>query len=193
MKMVDYILQAAIRVLTTQGTPRFTTARVAQAAGVSVGSLYQYFPNKQSLLFRLQSDEWARTLQQLDALLGDRSQEPLDRLRSTVERFIISEHEEADLRAALSDAAPHYRDAPEAKRHRQLVLRRTRAFVKELLPNASNTQRASASELLIVVLQALGPAVSEGERSVREVKVLATEIANMLCCYFERVGAPAGC
>jgi AcrR family transcriptional regulator len=43
-----------LRVLTKEGAPRFTTARVAAQAGVSVGSLYQYFPNKAAILFRLQ-------------------------------------------------------------------------------------------------------------------------------------------
>jgi DNA-binding transcriptional regulator YbjK len=39
-QLVDAILEAAIRVLSREGAQRFTTARVAEAAGVSVGSLY---------------------------------------------------------------------------------------------------------------------------------------------------------
>jgi AcrR family transcriptional regulator len=42
------ILRGAIRVLERDGPLRFTTIRVAEAAGISVGSLYQYFPNKHS-------------------------------------------------------------------------------------------------------------------------------------------------
>ena len=45
-RLVATILEAAIRVLAREGAQRFTTARVAETAGVSVGSLYQYFPNK---------------------------------------------------------------------------------------------------------------------------------------------------
>ncbi|MEO7110970.1 MAG: helix-turn-helix domain-containing protein, partial [Polyangiaceae bacterium] len=44
-QVVDDILEAAIRVLIREGGARFTTVRVAEEAGVSVGSLYQYFPN----------------------------------------------------------------------------------------------------------------------------------------------------
>ena len=59
-ELVAAILEAAAQVLAEEGASRFTTARVAERAGVSVGSLYQYFPNKAAILFRLQSDEWRR-------------------------------------------------------------------------------------------------------------------------------------
>jgi AcrR family transcriptional regulator len=47
---VDAIVEACIDVLLSQGIEGLTTTRVAIAAGVSVGSLYQWFPNKQALL-----------------------------------------------------------------------------------------------------------------------------------------------
>lgn len=46
---VEAILEAAARILDRQGWARFTTNAVADAAGVSIGSLYQYFPNKLAL------------------------------------------------------------------------------------------------------------------------------------------------
>lgn len=49
-KTVDTIFQATIQVLTKVGMSRLTTTRVAERAGVSVGTLYQYFPNKSALL-----------------------------------------------------------------------------------------------------------------------------------------------
>jgi AcrR family transcriptional regulator len=47
---VDAILEATIQVLLTVGKERLTTTLVAFRAGVSVGTLYQYFPNKSALL-----------------------------------------------------------------------------------------------------------------------------------------------
>src|SRR5208282_1247321 len=47
---VEAILQATIQVLLAWGKERLTTTRVALRAGVSVGTLYQYFPNKSALL-----------------------------------------------------------------------------------------------------------------------------------------------
>src|SRR5215510_14076277 len=84
-RLVDAILQAAIRVLEREGAAAFTTIRVAQRAGVSVGSLYQYFPNKESILFRLQQDEWARTGQLLESILGDVRMDAGERLRGAIQ------------------------------------------------------------------------------------------------------------
>jgi AcrR family transcriptional regulator len=50
--MVDTILEAATRVFDDEGTAG-TTNRIADLAGVSIGSLYQYFPNKQAILAEL--------------------------------------------------------------------------------------------------------------------------------------------
>jgi AcrR family transcriptional regulator len=50
---VEAILEATTRILVESGYAKINTNEVARRAGVSVGSLYQYFPNKQSLLVQL--------------------------------------------------------------------------------------------------------------------------------------------
>jgi AcrR family transcriptional regulator len=50
---LDAIFEATIQVLVSDGPHRLTTTRVAQRAGVSVGTLYQYFPHKQALFYAL--------------------------------------------------------------------------------------------------------------------------------------------
>src|ERR1700759_4740287 len=117
-QLVEGILQAGIRVLEREGATASTTVRVAEKAGVSVGSLYQYFPNKESILFRLQLDEWTATGRLLDGIFGDSKLTAAERLRAALRAFFRSELDEAPLRRALGDAAPLYRDAPEARAHR---------------------------------------------------------------------------
>lgn len=51
---VDAILQAATYILVKDGWENFTTNRVAERAGVNIASLYQYFPNKESIVVELQ-------------------------------------------------------------------------------------------------------------------------------------------
>ena len=47
---IDAIFEAAIQVLLAKGLDNITTIQIAERAGVSVGSVYQYFPNKRALL-----------------------------------------------------------------------------------------------------------------------------------------------
>jgi AcrR family transcriptional regulator len=58
--MVDAILEAAAQVFADLGYARATTNKIAERAGVSVGSLYQYFPNKDSLIASLHQIHHAR-------------------------------------------------------------------------------------------------------------------------------------
>lgn len=48
---VEAICTATIQVLLADGVGKLTTTRVAERAGVSVGTMYQYYPHKQALLF----------------------------------------------------------------------------------------------------------------------------------------------
>ncbi len=50
---VDAIFEATIQVLLADGPQRLTTTRVAERAGVSVGTMYQYFPHKHALFYAL--------------------------------------------------------------------------------------------------------------------------------------------
>lgn len=68
---VEVILESAARILETEGLERVTTNRVAENAGVSVGSLYQYFPNKQSILAELVRREQRVLLADVTALCSD--------------------------------------------------------------------------------------------------------------------------
>jgi AcrR family transcriptional regulator len=186
--LVATILEAAVQVLAKEGAPRFTTARVAEKAGVSIGSLYQYFPNKTAILFRLQSDEWRQTSQLLRDILEDGGRPPLARLRTLVHAFIRSECEEAAIRVALNDAAPLYRDAPEAREARASGNRIIQAFMREALPEASEAVRALAGDLITTTFSAVGKEFSETPRTPAEIETYAEAMADMFCAYLESLG-----
>lgn len=61
---VEAILTATTHILTEDGYNQLTTNRVAERAGVSIGSLYQYFPNKEALIFAL-AEHHANEMMQL--------------------------------------------------------------------------------------------------------------------------------
>lgn len=182
-ELVAAILEAAIQVLAKEGAARFTTARVAEKAGVSIGSVYQYFPNKAAILFRLQSDEWQQTTQMLRGILEDAGKPPLERLRTLVHAFIHSECEEAQMRVALSDAAPLYRDAPEAHEVRAAGQQIFQDFILEALPEAGEEARALACDLISTTLSSVGKSFSGSPRTHDDIAVYSDAMADMFCAY----------
>lgn len=186
--LVAAILEAATQVLSEEGAARFTSARVAEKAGVSVGSIYQYFPNKASILFRLQVDEWMQTTRMLRNILEDASTPPLERLRTLVHAFLHSECEEAEIRGALSDAAPLYRDSPEVQKAQAEGDRMIDTFIAEVLPMASASSREQAGDLIMTTLSTVGNEFSRTRRTKAEIKAYADEMADMFCAYLKTLG-----
>ena len=189
-ELVSAVLQAAVQVLAEEGAQRFTTARVAERAGVSIGSLYQYFPNKAAILFRLQSDEWRQTTNLLAEILKDTSKPPLTRLRMLVHAFIRSECEEANVRIALDDTAPLYRDAPEAREAKEAGDPIIAAFMREVLPAGSDKARELAGDLILTTLSTVGKEFSQTPRRPEEIEAYADAMADMFCSYLAGLSTP---
>mgnify|MGYP003582415317 CR=1 FL=1 len=189
-KLVDDILAAATQVLAREGAHRFTTARVAERAGVSIGSLYQYFPSKQAILFRLQLNEWENTGKLLREALANSDIPPRARLRRMIEAFFRSEEDEAQLRMALGDAVPLYRDALEISEHRQADMRVMQAFMAEALPRSDPAERDRAADLILMAMQAIGQKVTGEKRDRAEIDAYARDMADMACAYLDALAAP---
>jgi len=186
-QLVADILEAAVRVLAEDGAHRFTTARVAERAGVSIGSLYQYFPNKAAILFRLQSDEWTETGALMRGILEDRSVSPRERLRLLVHAFVQSECEEAEMRIALDDAAPYYRGAPEAAVPRVRGHAVMRTFMVEALPGCGEEVREIAGNLVMMTLADAGKRLSEDAALTGRIGIYSDALADMFETYIERL------
>ena len=89
--MFDNILEASTRVLEEVSFEKFATNRVAEAAGISIGSLYQYFPNKQSILIELERIAIDKITANIENLLFDENHTSQDRLFKVIEYFLITD------------------------------------------------------------------------------------------------------
>jgi len=133
--MVSAILQAAAELFAEHGYARTTTNKVALRAGVSVGSLYQYFPNKDSLLAGLMEQHHADVHRVVGAAL-ERLADPAtsleDGIRALLAELVALHRENPPLTKALSATVlrespaaedAHKRDGHEGARHVVEVLK----------------------------------------------------------------------
>lgn len=93
------ILEAAARILDSEGERGFTTNRVAARAGVSIGTLYQYFPNKQAILVAMSQHEAERLRREV---AEGRDADPV---RAALRRLIHAFESRPNLRRASVRAA----------------------------------------------------------------------------------------
>ena len=84
-RMVRALLDATAKVLVEEGWSAASTNRVADVAGVSVGSLYQYFPNKESLVLTLAREHGEAQVQLLAQALEEVSDLPI---QDTIARYV---------------------------------------------------------------------------------------------------------
>lgn len=95
---VAAILDAAARIFAKHGYARGTTNRIAERAGVSIGSLYEYFPSKDAILIALTEAHIAEAQGMLRETTGELAREPRD-LEGTVRAIVTTT-------VALHEAAP---------------------------------------------------------------------------------------
>ncbi len=104
---VEDVLEAVRRVLRRHGAGAITTNRVAEAAGVSIGSLYQYFPDKQAIFMALHERHVVSVRQVIDQTKSDCSSASVGEFTSELlERLANLHAEDAELHALVSTAVP---------------------------------------------------------------------------------------
>jgi AcrR family transcriptional regulator len=96
-EMVEWIVEAAMRLFSEQGYKATTTNKIAELAGVSVGSLYHYFPNKESILLELGVRHRKRVYGEIISLLKHDSGDDLEAVLKKVIFQIIRLHRERPL------------------------------------------------------------------------------------------------
>ncbi|HEX7797217.1 MAG TPA: TetR/AcrR family transcriptional regulator [Vicinamibacterales bacterium] len=130
---VEAISEATIQILLKQGANRLTTTRVAERAGVSVGTLYQYYPNKQSLLFAVLADHLGKVASAVEAACERARSKPLSEMIATVvEAFVDAKMSRIDVSVALYQCAADVGGPALAKRLGQ----RSRKALEAMLQTA---------------------------------------------------------
>ena len=72
---VTAVLDATIRILDREGADAATTTRIAEVAGISIGTLYQYFSHRDAILDALQDREFERAMSLMQRVLGSAGNE----------------------------------------------------------------------------------------------------------------------
>ncbi len=89
---VDVILKATARILIAEGYDRASTNKVAARAGVSIGSLYQYFPSKEALVAALLERHLEEMGQVLRAAFPRLAAAPIEQAAEEVVRLMVAAH-----------------------------------------------------------------------------------------------------
>lgn len=119
--MVDAILDATADRLVTHGYRKMTTNEIARRAGVSVGSLYQYFSSKEALVVALINRHYDRLVQRLSESAAAMLQAPIgEAARAVIHAMVEAHRANPRLHAALFENGPfglkHARDDAPAHR-----------------------------------------------------------------------------
>jgi AcrR family transcriptional regulator len=84
---VDALIEATARILVREGFDRASTNRIAEVAGVSVGSLYQYYPGKEALVAAVIDRHHEEIMQVVRDALADVASQPI---RKAVRRLVAA-------------------------------------------------------------------------------------------------------
>jgi AcrR family transcriptional regulator len=114
-RTVESILEATAQVLQAKGYEGTNTNLVAEKCGVSIGSLYQYFPNKEALVGKLIETIYEKDRASIEANLYALHEETLEKLVSTiVDTLIESFSNQANLRRVI------FYETPRTKQHAKI-------------------------------------------------------------------------
>ena len=179
-RTVDAILDAVVRVLKREGFRAVTTNRIAEVAGVSIGSVYQYFPDKQAIFVALHQRHIDQIDRMVESKLIEHAASPLDDLmRAMIDGMMDAHSADPELYELLATEVPHRADGT-----RDFAVRLHGAFRLALSSRADELKRrCDVDKLAFVVANmveslchaalfrrpprlSLAAAKAEGERAV---------------------------
>ncbi|MBN8888614.1 MAG: TetR/AcrR family transcriptional regulator [Rudaea sp.] len=185
---VDAIVEAAARILARRGWAGFTTNEVAAVAGVSVGSLYQYFPNKLALAEAIRRRHLDAVLAALSVSGGDDEGLTLERRVARLIDGVVAAHSvNQALHHVLLDEVPltprSSQDAFEIE-----YLQRYQTIV------AAGSGRRAGGELAARVLSAAveGVVHAAARRGELGSPALKAELGKLVSAYLRSRSRPRG-
>jgi AcrR family transcriptional regulator len=182
---VDAILEATTQVLLSVGKERLTTTKVALRAGVSVGTLYQYFPNKSALL----QGALIRHLDEVTEAVERVCREQRGKTLKEMAGALISAFLEAKMRDAKTSVALYSvsSDVDGVKIAQQMQLH-TNKSVAGMLATTCDTLTKDP-ELVASMVQSAMAGVSrrllESAEPEKQVEALRQELIFFVCAYLE--------
>ncbi len=183
------ILEAAARVFGERGYAAGTTNHIARVAGVSIGSLYEYFPNKDAILVALAERHLERMTLEVERLLAE-AQDRAEPIGALLHRFVtamVSVHRgEPDLLRVLFSEAPH----PSELHACVLRMEETLAHSVEVLlrqsPELALRDPDTAAHLVVQTVEALTHRFVQHGIHELEDGVFVEEVVRMLASYLRR-------
>ncbi|MCU0760114.1 MAG: TetR/AcrR family transcriptional regulator [Steroidobacteraceae bacterium] len=145
------VLEAAARILETRGLEALTTNAAAERAGVSIGSLYQYFPSKQALVAELARRQQAGLLAALERELQSRPPRSLaDGVRRLARIAAQAQLERAALARALDQAEANQPADAELERTNRRIGALVADVLRQFAPTAAPVEVATRDVFAIV-------------------------------------------
>ena len=182
---VDAILEATIQVLLQVGKERLTTTRVALRAGVSVGTLYQYFPNKTALLQAALRRHLEEVTNAVEAVCKEQKGKSLRSMGTAlINTFLQAKLKDAKTSVALYSVSS---DLDAARIVQQIGTRSNKAIVRML--TTASEPLTTDPQLVASMLQGAMAGVSrrllESDSPVKHFEPFRQELIVFVCAYLE--------
>ena len=153
---VQALLDATARVLTKDGYDRASTNRIAATAGVSVGSLYQYFPNKEALVAALVARHNREMLDLLrDALKEVASLDLATAIAKLVRAAVDAHRVDPALHRVFDEQVPRTGQLAKIEALQGETFRLVRSYLEERRDEVSVRDLDSATSILVTTVEAL--------------------------------------